>query len=101
MEFLGPFTKEELINDNSITTILNYNTIESNQFLVKGNFIANKTGLYRFIFNNKASWINEKLLRYRIFVLEQNNIPNIYTFPLFSKVSTQENTEQYVSENNI
>lgn len=53
--------------------------------------LLKKTGLYRIMFDNKHSWLTEKQLRYRIFVLQAEKIPEKYAFPFHDLTRNQEN----------
>ena len=77
-----PFIKEEN-NDNYFYEIFKVEKTEGNKIIL---FVKNP-GIYKIVFDNKYSWINSKIIRYRVSVLKEiaeitkaNNIDNIMDF---------------------
>ena len=77
-----PFIKEEN-NDNYFYEIFKVEKTEGNTIIL---FVKNP-GIYKIVFDNKYSWINSKIIRYRVSVLKEmneiikdNNIDNIMDF---------------------
>ena len=77
-----PFIKEEN-NNNYFYEIFKVEKTEGNKIIL---FVKNP-GIYKIVFDNKYSWINSKIIRYRVSVLKEmneiikdNNIDNIMDF---------------------
>ena len=77
-----PFIKEENC-DNYFYEIFKVEKTEGNKIIL---FVKNP-GIYKIVFDNKYSWINSKIIRYRVSVLKEmneiikdNNIDNIMDF---------------------
>ena len=77
-----PFIKEEN-NDNYFYEIFKVEKTEGSKIIL---FVKNP-GIYKIVFDNKYSWINSKIIRYRVSVLKEmneiikdNNIDNIMDF---------------------
>ena len=70
VDYLGPFGGNFEKNEKFPQILIEKKRLDTGKKVQRGLILAKKTGLFRFSWDNRYSWFTEKLLRYRIFVLE-------------------------------
>lgn len=69
-EFLGSFDVFQEKAEKLPLVLLQQKKLDTGKRVHRGVIYAKKPGIYRFTWDNSYSWFTEKLLRYRVFLLE-------------------------------
>lgn len=83
-----PFKSQELL-------LLKYEKLKFDEKAFRCSILAKKTGLYAIYFDNSRSWFNEKNIRYRVFILENPELPMKYPLDFNKYVKNWRNVGKY------
>ena len=84
-----PFIKEEN-NDNYFYEIFKVEKTEGSKIIL---FVKNP-GIYKIVFDNKYSWINSKIIRYRVSILKE-----IITYNIKDNINNSDNIIDFLNKN--
>ena len=84
-----PFIKEEN-NDNYFYEIFKVEKTEGSKIIL---FVKNP-GIYKIVFDNKYSWINSKIIRYRVSILKE-----IITYNIKDIINNSDNIIDFLNKN--
>ena len=84
-----PFIKEEN-NDNYFYEIFKVEKTEGSKIIL---FVKNP-GIYKIVFDNKYSWINSKIIRYRVSILKE-----IITYNIKDNINNSDNIINFLNKN--